>query len=142
MMASQILYVASLALSKFSLLFLLMRLISSPQKAYRLLLRASWALMLGYFVAEIFALALQCDLPNTWDITNGQCINIVCARDELLTHIQKICLHRSQGAFWDFDAAFDIAAALMILVLPCMIIWPLQMSTSRKIGALSPFYCT
>lgn len=77
MLASQVLYVSTLALSKFSLLFLLSRLISTPQKAFRIVLRASWAIMLVYFLAEVLALSFQCTLPNTWDTIDGKCMNMV-----------------------------------------------------------------
>jgi hypothetical protein len=42
-------------------------------------------------------------------------------------------------AFWDFDTAFDIATSIAIIAAPITIVSPLQMSTGRKLKAISAF---
>jgi hypothetical protein len=42
-------------------------------------------------------------------------------------------------AFWDFDTAFDIATSLAVIAAPISIIGPLQMSSGRKLKAISAF---
>jgi len=80
MLASRVLYVTTLAVSKLSLFFLLMRLISPRQRTYRTVLYGSLALLLLYLVAEVLTLSFQCSLPNVWNYLDGPCINIVLTR--------------------------------------------------------------
>ena len=48
-------------------------------------------------------------------------------------------LTAAQLAFWDFDAVFDIISSLVILALPIVIVYPLQMRVDRKIQTISAF---
>lgn len=100
-------------------MFFLGRLISAPQRTFRLILRGTMIIVMLYMICEVLALSFACDLPRTWDGINGQCFNMT--------------------ALWDFDAAFDILTSLVILGLPVIIIQPLQMRTSRKLQAVAAF---
>jgi hypothetical protein len=70
-------------------------------------------------VAEVLCLSLACNSPATWDYINGRCIDLF--------------------AFWDFDTAFDITTSIAIIAAPITIVSPLQMSSGRKLKAISAF---
>ena len=53
--------------------------------------------MLGYFLAEMLVLAFQCDLPNTWDVMNSQCVHIVSHPDDI--HAKFLVLIPRSGVF-------------------------------------------
>ena len=67
----------------------------------------------------MFCLGFACDLPASWNYISGQCLDLV--------------------AFWDFDAAFNIATSIVIVAMPVMIVSPLQMKTGRKFQAITAF---
>lgn len=67
----------------------------------------------------MLCLGLACDLPASWNYISGKCLDLV--------------------AFWDFDAAFNIATSIVIIAMPVMIVSPLQMNTGRKFQAITAF---
>lgn len=70
-------------------------------------------------VVEILVLSFACRLPATWNYLHGSCIDL--------------------PSFWDFDTAFDILTSALILALPVVIVWPLQMGPGRKLQAIAAF---
>ena len=63
-LASSVFYVAALAFCKFSLLYFLDRIISAPQTKFKLLLRATWAILLFYLVS------MDTAVSPTWSVAN------------------------------------------------------------------------
>lgn len=64
-------------------------------------------------------MTFSCTLPAFWDHINGSCVDVV--------------------AFWTFDTAFSMAISLIIMALPVIIVYPLQMTLGRKAQAIGAF---
>ena len=70
-------------------------------------------------VASIFANAFQCSPPKTWAYTTGQCFD--------------------QTAFWTVFAIIDIITDVVIMGLPILLLYKLQLALSKKINVCFAF---
>lgn len=73
--AASLLFIASVAISKVSILVLLRRI--TPMASHRILILAVGAFIAAWTVASLFASAFQCTLPNAWRILHNRCFNQV-----------------------------------------------------------------
>lgn len=74
-MAANILYVVSLALSKLSLLLLLVKL--SPNQRHKRVMHGISVFIVLFTLISIFVVSFSCSVPQTWNYASGRCINRV-----------------------------------------------------------------
>ncbi|KAJ5652294.1 hypothetical protein N7507_009720 [Penicillium longicatenatum] len=114
--ANQILYNPCLTLIKVSILMFLRRL-ESRSRVVNILIWTSLAVITALFIAVLFVDIFQCHpIAYNWDMTikSGKCIN--------------------QGAFYVSTAALNLFTDLMVISIPIIITWHLQMPLRRKIA--------
>jgi len=99
-----------LCLSKTSTLVLLYAL--TPSQQWRTYLKISSAIVIAWGVSAFIALAFRCPMPEPWGILNEKCF--------------------SHTTFWSVTGVFDIAAEILIMVIPIFFVRHLKMSFSRK----------
>ncbi|KAJ5766807.1 uncharacterized protein N7511_004423 [Penicillium nucicola] len=114
--ANQLIYNPALTLVKVSILLFLRRL-DSRSRIVKYLIWSSMAVVVGLFVTVILVDIFQCHpVAYVYDqtIPGGKCIN--------------------QGAFYVSTAALNLFTDLMVLSIPIIITWRLQMPLRRKIA--------
>jgi uncharacterized membrane protein YgcG len=115
---AQILFVLILYLSKVSLLFFIIRLTPSKET-----LQACWVVMgvvTGWAISIVIALAAQCSLPRPYDFSDPtKCVN--------------------QRALYYAAGIIDIATDLTIVILPCVIVWNVQITRRQRWTVMSVF---
>lgn len=107
--AGVLLFVASLALAKLSIVVLIHHI--TPSWRHRQLNHAIAALITVGTITSIFAEAFQCALPTVWLLSGQKCINRVSQGNTLQCrlHLTKICSRSHCGiilAFSNFLATF------------------------------------
>lgn len=119
----QLVYLADLAVVKFSILFFY-RAISST-RAYRVAVYVVMSLVGAFTVSMVFVNAFECDKPSdAWSA-------------EILLQGDGTCndLH----PIYFGQAGFNIASDVAILVLPIPVVWNLQMKSQKRIAVISIF---
>jgi hypothetical protein len=74
-MAANVLYVVSLALSKLSLLRLLVKI--TPNSRHNQVMNGISLFVILFTFISIFVVSFSCSVPKTWDYASGRCINRV-----------------------------------------------------------------
>lgn len=115
--ASHILFIIGLFFGKASTLTLLVAL--APNKKYRMPAKAVGGFLLIWTIASFFASAFQCTPPKTWLYTSGKCFD--------------------QTTFWVAYAIIDMLTDLVIMCLPILLLYKLQLSMSKKINVCFAF---
>ncbi|PYI06944.1 hypothetical protein BO78DRAFT_444419 [Aspergillus sclerotiicarbonarius CBS 121057] len=114
--ANQLLYNPCLTMVKLSILLFLRRL-ECHSRQVNLLIWSTMAITVALFVAVLFVDIFQCSpVAYVYDLSipNGSCIN--------------------QGAFYVATAAIYLFTDLLVLSIPIIITWSLQMPLKRKIA--------
>ncbi|KAJ5538181.1 hypothetical protein N7513_006132 [Penicillium frequentans] len=114
--ANQLLYNPCLTLIKVSILMFLRRL-ESRSRVVNILIWTSLGVIASLFIAVLFVDIFQCHpITYNWDLTikGGKCID--------------------QGAFYVSTAALNLFTDLMVISIPIIITWHLQMPLRRKIA--------
>ncbi|KAJ5306330.1 hypothetical protein PENANT_c017G02184 [Penicillium antarcticum] len=114
--ANQLIYNPALTLVKVSILLFLRRL-DPRSRLVKYLIWISMAVVVGLFAAVLLVDIFQCHpVAYVYDqtIPGGKCIN--------------------QGAFYVSTAALNLSTDLMVLSIPIIITWRLQMPIRRKIA--------
>ncbi|KAJ6157574.1 hypothetical protein N7470_005166 [Penicillium chermesinum] len=114
--ANQLIYNPCLTLIKVSILMFLRRL-DSHSRVVNGLIWTSFAIVVGLFIAVLFVDIFQCHpVAYVYDLSipGGTCI--------------------AQGAFYVSTAALNLFTDLMVLTIPIIITWRLQMPLRRKIA--------
>ncbi|KAJ5918307.1 hypothetical protein N7454_010682 [Penicillium verhagenii] len=114
--ANQLLYNPCLTLIKVSILMFLRRL-DSRSRIVNILIWTSLGVVTALFIAVLFVDIFQCHpIAYNWDMTikGGKCIN--------------------QGAFYVSSAALNLFTDLIVISIPILITWNLQMPLRRKIA--------
>ncbi|KAF2676399.1 hypothetical protein K458DRAFT_379955 [Lentithecium fluviatile CBS 122367] len=117
--ANKLLYIATLALAKLSIISLLMILTASDQHRN---LGISLTIFIALWgVVSVFVAAFQCGLDEPWKFirAGSRCISL--------------------AAFWRGVAAMNMLTDLCLILFPVHVICTLQMSTSKKITILCFF---
>ncbi|MCJ1329041.1 hypothetical protein MMC10_005718 [Thelotrema lepadinum] len=115
--AADFLYFASLCCIKLSVLALV-RLIT-PSRLSQFLIWAFEAVVVAWTVSAIFAHAFECSLPNTWDYMNNSCF------DRL--------------SFWNYFEVLNLLTDTGIVILACLIVFPVQTSIRKKLAIIGVF---
>lgn len=108
--AAVLLYIPCLLSSKMTVLFLLWK--TTPIQKHRQFIRVVGVLSVAWAVGAEMAMAFQCNLPSPWGIFRGQCVNIT--------------------AFWYCFGFSQLVLDVALVILPWLIVRPLQMSQYRK----------
>lgn len=115
--ASNILFITGLFFAKASTLTLIIAL--APNKKYRMPAKAVGVFLLVWTVASILASAFQCTPPKTWLYTSGECFD--------------------QTSFWVAYAVIDMLTDLVIMCLPILLLYKLQLPLSKKVNVCFAF---
>ena len=127
--AGDLLYILSLTFSKISLLILL-RLIT-PVRLQGQFISALGAALLLWGLTALLAAAFQCQVPRVWEILGNQCFHVVSSRPDSFYTIH--ILISIQVSFWNYFGVTNIITEGILVVLPIIIFWNLQMPLVRKI---------
>ncbi|KAJ5998986.1 hypothetical protein N7451_006796 [Penicillium sp. IBT 35674x] len=114
--ANQLIYNPCLTLIKVSILMFLRRL-ESRSRVVNILVWTSLGIITALFIAVLFVDIFQCHpIAYNWDLTikDGKCID--------------------QGAFYVSTAALNLFTDLIVISIPIIITWHLQMPLRRKIA--------
>jgi hypothetical protein len=117
---TSILYCPFLALAKFSLLLVYLKL--SPLRWWRICIFASMFLVVGYNIALMLPLIFACKpFMKTWDVSI----------------IEGSCIDRTP--VFMATAVMNMVTDILLLVLPIPMVLRLQMPRSQKIGLFCAF---
>ena len=108
--AAEMLFVIANAFAKASLVCFIMAI--SPQRRIKLASYTMLAIIAGWAIAGVFALAFQCDLPHPWLFEQGKCIN--------------------QEALSIFIGVVNILTDVALIAIPWAMMWWVQTSTAKK----------
>jgi len=118
-----ILFVATLLLSKISTIFLLTRL--TPNHNIRRICQAVGAIFAIWALASILSLAFQCQLPRPWDYRK--------------TDIHQCSIN---AAALNYSImVFDILTDIACIVVPITMLWNLHMAAHRRWSLIGAFGC-
>ncbi|KAI1465381.1 uncharacterized protein F4812DRAFT_438498 [Daldinia caldariorum] len=115
--AANVLFVASQAFSKLSVIFFIR--VISPIDFHRILTLILTVATLAWASSSVLMLIFQCDTPGTWRILGDNCIN--------------------QNAMWNYINTVDIVLDFCLIWLPFVVVWKLQTHLKRKIAVISCF---
>ena len=115
--ASDILYMASLCLAKISILLLLERLAVS--RLHKRITFATAGVVALWAVVGIVVLAAQCGSSTPWASSAPKCIDL--------------------KAFWIAMAIPDILTELVVVIVPVLMMIPVQVATSKKAVIVAAF---
>ncbi|KAF2232338.1 hypothetical protein EV356DRAFT_250308 [Viridothelium virens] len=115
--AGNLLFIASLALAKLSIVVLIHQI--TPSESHRRLNYAISALVTVAAVTSIFAEAFQCALPTVWLLSGARCINRI--------------------ALWSYFGTVQLLSDICLIGLPIYILFGLQLSFGRKLAVLVCF---
>lgn len=118
--AASLLYVASLCFAKASVSATINSL--TPIRNHR---RVTYVLTSFIFLWAIigeFGTAFLCHLPRPWNYLEGHCSN------PIIRH-----------TWWNYFESTNIVTDLALMILPCVAIWQIQISVSRKVSVCSFF---
>nr|OQO17916.1 hypothetical protein B0A51_12471 [Rachicladosporium sp. CCFEE 5018] len=119
-MAADMLLIIALALGKISVILFIQRLLSRDLRTLNL---ACYAL---------------CGVYAVWGLASVITIGAMCNGPEYVADgLEARC--GDQSARWGGIAAFDVLTELTLIVMPFVIVWPLQMSTKLKLQVTSAF---
>ncbi|KAI1374518.1 hypothetical protein F4677DRAFT_425296 [Hypoxylon crocopeplum] len=108
---ASVLFVASQALSKLSVIFFIR--VISPNPLHKTLTWVLTAATLAWAISSIFALLFQCDTPRVWDFLANKCVD--------------------RGALWDYINVVNIILDVCLVWLPFAVVWKLQAQAKRKL---------
>lgn len=117
--SSEMLYLAILTLIKISVCFYLTGL--TPIRTQKMIVLITGSFILLWGVSSMFVLGFACQLPQTWNIVQGKCINL--------------------KAFWTYIDVMNIVTDLPLIILPAFIISKLQADAGRKAIVIACFAC-
>lgn len=115
--ASDLLFIATLVLSKFAVLTLLWSL--TPDVTHHRFMLVAGAIIATWGLSSFLVAAFQCSVPETWAILSAHCIN--------------------RSSFWTYFAVLNIITELHLILLPCLIISDLQVGVKKKLSVMSAF---
>lgn len=116
-MAANVFYILSVLLARLSLLSLITKL--TPNRQHQFVSFALGGLIIVWSIISVFAAALECRLPNSWDYTREKCINRI--------------------AWWIVSDIVNILAETVLIMTPVYIICIVQWTVSKKILFSIPF---
>ena len=116
-----------LCLAKVSLVVVFMHLTPSRPAGIKLRLFTTFIFLWG--LTAIFAIMFQCRRLNTWNLTPSNCYNQV-KRPSTIS--EKLLISAGQDIIYYTNGAMNILTDLMILTLPAIILWNVQISRKRK----------
>ncbi|KAF2794550.1 hypothetical protein K505DRAFT_303805 [Melanomma pulvis-pyrius CBS 109.77] len=116
--SGEILSIFTLVVTKGSMLIALHAI--TPYVAHRMVIYGVTIVTVAWGVSAIFAVAFQCSSPRRWDIEDHKCINIQAARIYIST--------------------MNILTDIALIIIPSMIIVPVQMSWGRRLTVLGGFW--
>src|SRR5271154_123178 len=108
---------ASLCLAKISILLLLARL--SVSRLHKRITYATVGVVGVWAAIGIIVLATQCGLSNPWATSSPKCINL--------------------RAFWIGMAPIDVITELVVIILPVVMLIPVQVAVSKKAVIVAAF---
>lgn len=110
-------FIATVTLSKISLLVFISRLIPSSTTVTGA--RVLMAVAAAWGIASVIALSFQCSLPEPWNITTGTC--------------------RNQAALYFSSSITDIVIDFAITVLPVVALWNVQIQRAKRAAVMAVF---
>ncbi|KAI1453746.1 hypothetical protein F4805DRAFT_358347 [Annulohypoxylon moriforme] len=115
--ASNILSIASQAMSKLSLVFYIRVL--SPIAIHRVLCWVLMGAILLWMLTSVIVLLFQCNTPSFWDFITNTCLNRL--------------------AMWYYINITNIVIDICLIVLPVTVVWQLQTRFKRKLVVMTCF---
>ncbi|KAL9079934.1 MAG: hypothetical protein Q9157_001226 [Trypethelium eluteriae] len=134
--AGNLLFIASLALAKLSIVVLIHQI--TPSESHRRLNYAISALVTVAAVTSIFAEAFQCALPTVWLLSGARCINRVSCSNILQFRL-KLIKDMLKIALWSYFGTVQLLSDICLIGLPIYILFGLQLSFGRKLAVLVCF---
>ena len=130
--AADILYIATLGISKAATIFLIARL--TRLKSHILACHVIAGLVAAWTVASILTVAIRCNKSSPWlSQNNATCLDLVS------THVLRTLLLKSQFSRWATVEAIGMALEVTMLGLATHIILHLQMPMTRKLKGIFAF---
>ncbi|KAI2602616.1 hypothetical protein GGR54DRAFT_494464 [Hypoxylon sp. NC1633] len=115
--SANILFVASQAFSKLSVIFFVR--VISPNPIHKTLAWVLTVATLLWTFSSIPALVFSCDTPRVWDFLTNKCVN--------------------QAALWDYINVGNIVLDACLIWLPLTVVWGLQAQNKRKLILMTCF---
>ncbi|TGO35609.1 hypothetical protein BHYA_0152g00140 [Botrytis hyacinthi] len=132
----EILSIFSLVLVKSSV-FAALRSIT-PVFWHRIMIYIASAVTVAWGITSVFAVAFQCPSPQRWNVVDHACIDIVSQKfSGVKVKVGLILLKRSVKIY---IAIMNILTDLALVVLPTIIILPIQMPWGTRVTILSAFW--
>ncbi|KAI9729562.1 MAG: hypothetical protein M1834_006758 [Cirrosporium novae-zelandiae] len=133
---SDLLYIPTLCLAKFSVLQVLDRL--SVIERHKKTIKWLGLIVITWAVIAFLPLAFRCGVSRPWNIETGTCIDMVYF-PPVLKYVFPHLLTTSKYYFWVAVSIIDILTEFAILTLPILMIRHAQTSLSKKIIAIAAF---
>ncbi|KAM7219915.1 hypothetical protein V8F06_004770 [Rhypophila decipiens] len=119
--SSELLNIFALVATKAALLFALLAI--TPDTRHRVVIFATGAVTLLWGTSNLFAIAFQCPEPARWNLMRhgAQCVDLHAVRA--------------------FGAITNLLLDVILIVIPSIIIIPVQMTWDKRIKILGGFWC-
>ncbi|KAK4209726.1 hypothetical protein QBC37DRAFT_429937 [Rhypophila decipiens] len=119
--SSELLNIFALVATKAALLFALLAI--TPDTRHRVVIFATGAITLLWGISNLFAIAFQCPEPARWNVMRhgAQCVDLHAVRA--------------------FSAITNLLLDVILIVIPSIIIIPVQMTWDKRIKILGGFWC-
>lgn len=95
------------------------------------------ALSAVWCLASILLITIGCDQQAAMGLNNGKCTGLVSHIKELGSTV----LTRLQVKRWTVVGVLDIVLEILLFFIAVIVVWPLKMTVSRRLSALSCFMC-
>ncbi|KAL9620523.1 MAG: hypothetical protein Q9160_004992 [Pyrenula sp. 1 TL-2023] len=115
--ASEILFVFTLAVSKFAILILIFEI--TPVQSHQRTIAGLAAFIAVWSFICVFVVSFQCDAPKTWEVVTGKCI------DEI--------------SFWTFQGVTNMLTDVALIVLSTYILSGVQIGLRQKASLMACF---
>ncbi|TGO52724.1 hypothetical protein BCON_0136g00190 [Botryotinia convoluta] len=132
----EILSIFTLVLVKSSV-FAALRSIT-PVVWHRIMIYIASAVTVAWGITSVFAVAFQCPSPQRWNVVDHACIDIVSQKFSGVEVKVELTLHKR--AVKIYTAIMNILTDLALVVLPTIIILPIQMPWGTRVTILSAFW--
>jgi len=92
----------------------------TPVAFHRKVIIATSIVVVAWGITAVFAVAFQCPLPQAWDVLDQRCTNIRAAST--------------------YSAVMNLLTDVALLIIPSMVIVPLQMRLGARLAILGAFW--
>ncbi|TGO15909.1 hypothetical protein BTUL_0034g00310 [Botrytis tulipae] len=110
----------------------------TPVSWHRIMIYTASAVTVAWGMTSVFAVAFQCPSPQRWNVIDHACIDIVSHRFSSMEVKAELTLYKR--AVKIYISVMNILTDLALVVLPTIIVLPVQMPWGKRITILSAFW--